>query len=151
VNRTSAFLSPCRIKPDIKIGIHSFLAWHSAWKGQCEELHNQAVDDGLTRRPQCHFHFTVSWSWPSMGVGGRAGGCGPSWIFKHGTNIVDRGLKKCYFAIFWTFCFLAPLEEANSAIFRYFLLILVFILLPPPPWKIFLRKITFCPLTFSWS
>jgi len=36
-----------------------------------------------------------------MGVGsGGQGSRGPPWIFKHGTNIVDRGLKVLFFGIF---------------------------------------------------
>jgi len=35
------------------------------------------------------------------GVGSRGGGFrGPSWIFIHGTNIVDRGLKVLFFGLF---------------------------------------------------
>jgi len=36
-----------------------------------------------------------------MGVGsGEAGGRGPPWIFIHGTNIADGGLKVLFFGIF---------------------------------------------------
>jgi len=52
-----------------------------------------------------------------MGVGiGGQGGRGRPWIFKHGTNIVDRGLKvlfSAFFYIFRSFFPLAPLEEAK--------------------------------------
>jgi len=56
---------------------------------------------------------------------GAGGPCLPPWIFKFGTNIVDRGLKVlffgffCYFsaffAIFRSFfrCLPSPLEEAE--------------------------------------
>jgi len=37
-------------------------------------------------------------SWASA-----AGSRGPPWIFKHGTNIVDRGLKVLFFANFRSF------------------------------------------------
>jgi len=44
----------------------------------------------------------------SKGLGRRQQGAVPSWIFKHGTNIVDRGLKVlfsglfCYFSVFFS-------------------------------------------------
>jgi len=47
----------------------------------------------------------VIWScviWPIYGHGRRqrgAGGRGSPWIFKHGTNIVDRGLKVLFFGL----------------------------------------------------
>jgi len=69
-----------------------------------------------------------------MGVG-SGGQCPPPWIFKHGTNIVDRGLKVLFFGLFWLFSVFfsvpspLPWKRLNSAIFRYFLLIS---LLPPP-------------------
>jgi len=47
-----------------------------------------------------------------MGVGsGRLGGV-PPWIFKHGTNIVDRGLKVLFrpFLLFSVFFPLPPLS-----------------------------------------
>jgi len=72
-----------------------------------------------------------------MGVGsGEQGGRGPSWIFKHGTNIVNTvDAKKCYFSFFLLFFGLfsvGPLwKRLNSAIFRYFLLIFGFFPLPP--------------------
>jgi len=40
-----------------------------------------------------------------------ARGRGTPWIFKHGTNIVDRGLKVLFlpfFAIFWSFFHCPP-------------------------------------------
>jgi len=50
-----------------------------------------------------------------MGVGsGVQGGRGPLWIFKHGTNIVDIGLKVLFFGLFLLFFGLfsdAPLLE----------------------------------------
>jgi len=66
--------------------------------------------------------------------GSAAGGRDPlsPWIFKHGTNIVDRGLNVLFFGLFLPFFVFfpiffglffrapPPLEEANSAIFRYF-------------------------------
>jgi len=43
-----------------------------------------------------------------MGVG--SGGHGPPWIFKHGTNTIDRGLK----VVFSAFFSVSPsLEEAK--------------------------------------
>jgi len=46
----------------------------------------------------------------NMGVGsGGQGGCGPPWIFIHGTIIVDRGLKVLFLAFFS----LALLKEAK--------------------------------------
>jgi len=79
-----------------------------------------------------------------MGVGS-----GRPWIFKHGTNIVHRGLKLLFFGLFLLFfglfcyflaffCYflaffpLAPLEDANSAIFWYFLLIFGLFFRCPP-------------------
>jgi len=52
------------------------------------------------------------------------------WIFKHGTNTVNRGLKMLFFGLF----FVAPLpwKRLNSAIFRYFFLIFVFFRWLPP-------------------
>jgi len=48
-----------------------------------------------------------------MGVGsGGQGGVAPPWIFKHGTYIVNKGLKVLFFGLF-------PLS---------------------PPWKIFCRR-----------
>jgi len=54
-----------------------------------------------------------------MGVGsGGQGGHGPPWIFKHGINIVDSGLKVlfsayfCYFLVFFPLP-LHTLEEAK--------------------------------------
>jgi len=39
-----------------------------------------------------------------MGVGsGGQEGHGPPWIFIHGTNIVDRGLKVLFFGLFFRF------------------------------------------------
>jgi len=64
-----------------------------------------------------------------MGVGsGGQGGPWLPWFFKHGKNIVDKGLKVLFFGIFLLFSVFFPLpfpllEEANNAIFRYFLLI----------------------------
>jgi len=61
-----------------------------------------------------------------MGVGSR----GPwlSWISKHGTNIVNKGLKVLFFGLICYFSVFFPLppplrKRLNSAIFRYFLLI----------------------------
>jgi len=43
-----------------------------------------------------------------MGVGsGGQGGHGP-WIFKHGTNIVNRGLKVLFFGLFCYFSDFLP-------------------------------------------
>jgi len=53
-----------------------------------------------------------------MGVGK---GPGPPWIFKHCTNIVNKGLKVLFFGLFFR-CH-PSLEDANSAIFGIFLLI----------------------------
>jgi len=68
-----------------------------------------------------------------VGNGGWGEGAWPSWIFKHSTNIVDRGLNVVFFALFLLFSAfftiflvffpLVSLEDANSTIFRYFLLI----------------------------
>jgi len=44
-----------------------------------------------------------------MGVG-SGGPCTP-WIFKHGTNIVNRGLKVLFFGLFSVAP--SPLEEAK--------------------------------------
>jgi len=76
----------------------------------------------------------------SMGVG--SGGRGPyhSWIFIHGTDIVDRVFFGIFFAIFCSF-FRCPLtgsfpphrKRFNSAIFGIFYYFSFFLLLPPPP------------------
>jgi len=53
--------------------------------------------------------------------------------------MVDKGLKVlffglfCYFSVFFPLA--SPLEEANSAIFRYFLLIFGLFSVAPPPGK----------------
>jgi len=57
-----------------------------------------------------------------MGVGsGGQGGRGPPWIFKYGTNIVDKSLKVLFLGLFLLFFGLffrwPPLKETNSAIF----------------------------------
>jgi len=43
----------------------------------------------------------------SVGSWGQGGRVPPPWIFKYGTNIVDKGLKVLFFglffAIFWSF------------------------------------------------
>jgi len=50
-----------------------------------------------------------------------AGGPWPPWIFKHGTNIVDRGLKVLFFGLsllfFGLFSVGPPWKRLNSAIF----------------------------------
>jgi len=52
-----------------------------------------------------------------MGISSRGAVAPPPWIFKHGTNIVDRGLTVLFFglffAIFQSFFVTPPLEEAN--------------------------------------
>jgi len=58
-----------------------------------------------------------------------------SWIFIHGTNIVDRGSKVLFFGLF-SVGPLPPGKRLNSAVFRYFLLIFcLFFVVPPPPGK----------------
>jgi len=52
-----------------------------------------------------------------MGV--SSGGPWPPWIFKHGTNIVDRGLKVLFFGFFFV-------------IFQPFAIFSVFFPLAPP-------------------
>jgi len=44
-----------------------------------------------------------------MGVGRGGRGPCPPWIFIHGTNIVDRGLKVLFSAFFAIFLFFFPL------------------------------------------
>jgi len=72
-----------------------------------------------------------------MGVGSGGQGDRAPWIFKHGTNIVDRDLKVLFFGHFLLFFGLfsvgLPWKMLNSAIFRYFLQIfgLFFCCLPP--------------------
>jgi len=61
----------------------------------------------------------------NMGVGtGGQKSRGHPWIFMHGTNLVDRGLKGLFFGLFWYFPVFFPLaslwKRLNSAIFRYF-------------------------------
>jgi len=59
-----------------------------------------------------------------MGVGSGEQGALPPWIFKHGTNIVDRGLKVVFFDLFLLFFGLfsvGPLwKRLNSVIFLAF-------------------------------
>jgi len=68
-----------------------------------------------------------------MGVESRGGM--PPWIFIHGTNIVNRGLKVLFFSVILLFfqsffrCPPPSLKEANIAIFGVFLL---FFDLPTP-------------------
>jgi len=55
-----------------------------------------------------------------MGVGsGEQEDCGPPWVFKHGTNIVDKGLKVLFFGSFLLFFGLFSVG---------------------PPWKFFCRR-----------
>jgi len=44
---------------------------------------------------------SYAFSYYSMGVGIGAGGLWPLWIFKHGTNIVDRDLRVLFFGPFF--------------------------------------------------
>jgi len=45
-----------------------------------------------------------------MGVGsGEQGGRVPPWIFIHGTNVVDKGLKVLFFGVFYYFSVFFPL------------------------------------------
>jgi len=74
-----------------------------------------------------------------MGVGSR-GGRAPS-IFKHDTNIVDKGLKVLFFGLLCYFFFFPVLplrKRLNSDILWSFLLF--FGLFFVPPWKIFCRR-----------
>jgi len=51
------------------------------------------------------------------GIGGQ-GGRGSPWIFKHGTNTVDRGLNVLFFGLFLLFFglfFVGPYPEKFSA------------------------------------
>jgi len=70
-----------------------------------------------------------------MGVGsGEQWEPWPPWIFKHGTNIVNRRLKVLFFGLFLLFFGLfsaAPLKRLNSTFFRYFLLIFSLFSLAP--------------------
>jgi len=54
--------------------------------------------------------------------GAGRGAVSPSWIFKYGTNIVDRGLKVLFFGHFYYFSVFFSLppswKRLNSAIFR---------------------------------
>jgi len=59
-----------------------------------------------------------------MGVDSGGQGAVPPWIYKHGTNIVDRCLKVLFSAFFCYFLVFFPLD---------------------PPWKIF------CRLTWAYS
>jgi len=68
-----------------------------------------------------------------MGIGSGVQGAVPPWIFIHGTNTVDRGLKvlfSVFFAIFRSFFRLPPGRG-------FIVLFSVFFSLPPPP-EIFL-------------
>jgi len=70
----------------------------------------------------------------SLGNTGVGSGPVPPWIFKHGRNIVDRGLKVLFsacFDIFRSFFRSPPWKRLNRAI-QYFLLIFsIFFSLPP--------------------
>jgi len=73
--------------------------------------------------------FTQTFLQWTSNRGRRQRGAGepwPSWIFIHGTNIVDRGLKVLFFVLFLLFFGLfsvvLPWKRLNSAIFLYFLL-----------------------------
>jgi len=46
----------------------------------------------------------------------QRGGCGTPWIFKHGTNIVDRGLIVLFFGLFLLLLFFGVF---SIAIFCY--------------------------------
>jgi len=68
--------------------------------------------------------YIINFDWyiSIMGVGsGGAGGPWPPWIFMHGTNIVDRGLKVLFFGLFCHFsvffCWSPLWKKLNSAIF----------------------------------
>jgi len=51
-----------------------------------------------------------------MGVGsGGQGGPWPPWTFKHGTNIVDRGLKALFLSLFLLFSAFFPLPLLEEA------------------------------------
>jgi len=62
----------------------------------------------------------------------------PSWIFIHGTNIVDRGLKVPFLVFFLLFFGLFPCplppswKRLNSAIFGLFAVFWPFFRCPPP-------------------
>jgi len=50
-----------------------------------------------------------------VGSGGQGGAVPLPWIFKHGTNIVDRGLKVLFFGLFLLFFFpLAPRTKFSA-------------------------------------
>jgi len=78
-----------------------------------------------------------------MGVGSRGQeGCAPPpQIFKHGTNIVDKGLKVLFFGLFCYFRAFFPLslpvKETKSAIFRSFFFVNFrsFFRCSPLPWS----------------
>jgi len=82
-------------------------------------FNNQFIDTGNHGR----------WQW--------GGGLWPPWIFIHGTNIVDRGLKVLFFGVFLLFFGLfsvAPLLVCFFfALFWFFLWFFVFLCPPPPP------------------
>jgi len=73
------------------------------------------------------------------------------WIFIHGTNIVDRGLKALFFGVFLLLfglffrCPPPPWKGLNSAIFGLFLLFFGLFLLPSPL-EIFLPTPLYVPV-----
>jgi len=82
--------------------------------------------------------------WASA-AGGRGGGAGPPWIFKHGTNIVIRGLKMlffglfCYFSVFF-FVTPPPPHWKRQIVLFFWYFLLIFSRFFVPRWNIFCRR-----------
>jgi len=87
----------------------------------------------------------------NMGVGswGQRGEVASPWVFKHGTDFVDRGKIVvffdlfCYFSVFFPLPPPSPWKMLNSAIFAsfwYFLAIFWAFFRLASPWKIFCRR-----------
>jgi len=90
--------------------------------------------------------------------GRRQRGSGPPWIFKHGTNIVDRGLKVllfslfCYFSAFFTiFSVFFSVAPPKTQIVLFFVIFCNFrSFFRWPPWKIFCCRPCFHILNYQY-
>jgi len=87
----------------------------------------------LTQKEK-HFVFLypqyLLYTWAS--AAGDRGAMAPSWIFIHGRNIVDRGLKELFFGIFFSVASL-PCRGLTVLFFGLFCYFSDFFRLPPTP------------------